>query len=85
MAYCFDIGGSNIRLGLPTATGEVPVVASVATPTDSFDAFCQAICQLIEQHGDGQRETKVEGQKREGARAITFGNSKFHVGVVLVG
>ncbi len=57
MAYCFDIGGTNIRFGMPTSTGEVPVMASVPTPQGSLDAFTQAIADLIEKYGNNKHNS----------------------------
>lgn len=54
MAYCFDIGGTNIRFGMPTSTKEVPVLASVPTPKGSLDEFCAAIIDLIARYGEGK-------------------------------
>ncbi|MCZ4271536.1 ROK family protein [Maritalea porphyrae] len=51
MPYCFDIGGTNIRFGMPEANGNVPVIASVATPTKSLAHFVEAIENLIQTHG----------------------------------
>lgn len=53
MPYCFDIGGTNIRFGMPEGNGNVPVIASVATPTESLADFVDAIQNLIRAHGNG--------------------------------
>ncbi|MGJ8527853.1 ROK family protein [Maritalea sp.] len=57
MPYCFDIGGTNIRFGMPERDGNVPVIASVATPTNSLAAFVDAVAKLIETHGNGRHQS----------------------------
>jgi len=57
MPYCYDIGGTNIRFGMPEVDGDVPVLASVATPTDSLVDFVAAIEELIQTHGEGLHQS----------------------------
>jgi len=57
MPYCFDIGGTNIRFGMPEANGDVPVIASVPTPTHSLARFVEVIADLIDQQGRGRHNS----------------------------
>ncbi|MFT6658772.1 ROK family protein [Maritalea sp.] len=57
MPFCFDIGGTNIRFGMPEADGDVPVIASVATPTHSLSQFVDAIDMLIREHGNNRHQS----------------------------
>lgn len=57
MPYCFDIGGTNIRFGMPEANGDVPVISSVPTPTHSLARFVEAIADLIDQQGRGRHNS----------------------------
>jgi len=56
MPYCFDIGGTNIRFGMPVSGGDVPVIAALATPAHSLPDFVEAVSKLIRENGDGVQD-----------------------------
>jgi len=57
MSYCFDIGGTNLRFGMPEENGEVPIITTVPTPTDSLEDFVGAIDELIRTRGKGKHNS----------------------------
>lgn len=47
MTWCFDIGGSFIKYGVPAESGLVPELGRVKTPGADFDAFAGALKKAI--------------------------------------
>lgn len=47
MLACFDIGGSLIKAALASSPGSIETIGNVATPTDDFDAFSDALAGLL--------------------------------------
>lgn len=56
MPVCFDIGGTNIRFGWPTAEGEVPIAGQCPTPRDSLEGFLDAMASMVAEAPAAQRD-----------------------------
>ncbi|WP_279482910.1 ROK family protein [Aureimonas sp. SK2] len=51
MIACFDIGGSAIRGAVARAVSDIRPVGSVPTPVHDFDAFAEAVAELLARCG----------------------------------
>lgn len=47
MYYGFDIGGTKIALGVFDSGRQLQWEKRVPTPRDSYDAFLDAVCELV--------------------------------------
>lgn len=47
MYYGFDIGGTKIALGVFDNNRQLQWEKRVSTPRDSYDAFLDAVCELV--------------------------------------
>ena len=47
MYYGFDIGGTKIALGVFDSSRQLQWEKRVPTPSDSYDAFLDAVCELV--------------------------------------
>lgn len=47
MYYGFDIGGTKIALGVFDSVRQLQWEKRVPTPRDSYDAFLDAVCELV--------------------------------------
>ncbi|MDB5613274.1 MAG: N-acetylglucosamine kinase [Devosia sp.] len=51
MITCFDIGGSAIKAAIASGPETLQTIGRVATPLQDFEAFAEAIAQLVEAGG----------------------------------
>lgn len=58
MYYGFDIGGTKIALGVFDSGRQLQWEKRVPTPRDSYDAFLDAVCELVAE-ADGVLAVKV--------------------------
>lgn len=60
MYYGFDIGGTKIALGVFDSGRQLQWEKRVPTPRDSYDAFLDAVCELV-----------AEADKRFGCKVLS--------------